>query len=359
MISAGSLVGKSWSSCLVAINVAVWESLSWLSSTIPKSIRICFVDSGFWTDSEADMCLLTDAAVCINLAFVFPENGLIYSICPPSFNTPVDIFFLKLLSILFSIHFVATSSAPPKCLLIQTDSLDSVRAFSSLHTSQHYTLLPFLLLQPLFWKPVLTFMSLILMVKRTSKLIQVRFPHDHVCTFIPHCELLLMQCREYFWTLWVGHLVCPVHLSLYPFWMNESSIFNLMLSNWALGKDILQALVITLILPNTHTLSWSHSQNSCLICCFSLYIVSVPKYLSSTCHFLCHLYPTFDENWAHPFVQSTIAGSKKLWADPICCKLPACLAHLHSFLNIAISTQKYDDLCSLPSSLVVSMGVIA
>ena len=43
-------------------------------------------------------------------------------------------------------------------------------------------------------------------------------------------------------------------------------------------------------------------------------------------------------------VQETIIGSKKVCTDPICCKLPICLTHLHIFLEIAISSQEYDDL---------------
>ena len=39
------------------------ESLLWLSSTIPESIGIRFVDSGIWNDDEADMCISTDAAL--------------------------------------------------------------------------------------------------------------------------------------------------------------------------------------------------------------------------------------------------------------------------------------------------------
>ena len=43
-------------------------------------------------------------------------------------------------------------------------------------------------------------------------------------------------------------------------------------------------------------------------------------------------------------IQDTITGSKKVCTDPICCKLPICLTNLHSFIEIAISSQKYNDL---------------
>ena len=44
----------------------------------------------------------------------------------------------------------------------------------------------------------------------------------------------------------------------------------------------------------------------------SIFIVSAPKYLSGARHFLCQIYPNFDTNHAHPFVQATIVGSKKI-----------------------------------------------
>lgn len=44
----------------------------------------------------------------------------------------------------------------------------------------------------------------------------------------------------------------------------------------------------------------------------SQFVASESKYLSGARHFLSQLYPSFDENRAHPMVQATIAGSQKL-----------------------------------------------
>ena len=49
----------------------------------------------------------------------------------------------------------------------------------------------------------------------------------------------------------------------------------------------------------------------------SIYIASAPKYLTGAHHFLRQLYPDFDSNRAHPFVQATITGSRKVRTDPI------------------------------------------
>jgi hypothetical protein len=75
----------------------------------------------------------------------------------------------------------------------------------------------------------------------------------------------------------------------------------------------------------------------------SQFIASGPKYLTGVRHFLKDLYPDFDANRGHPLVSSTIRGSKKVQADPVERKLPLCLAHLQSFLNVAHCTGMYDD----------------
>ena|ERR1700730_2566881 len=76
----------------------------------------------------------------------------------------------------------------------------------------------------------------------------------------------------------------------------------------------------------------------------SLYISSAPKYLSSAKHFLSKLYPDFESNHAHPTVQSTVAGARKICADPVRRKGPLCLLHLESFQSFASSSGKYNDL---------------
>jgi hypothetical protein len=111
----------------------VIDNLSWLASTIPNSIGICFVDAGQWSDNVADFVLWTDASGKHGLAFVFAGNGFAYQLQPSSQGAPVvDIFFLKLLAILSSIHHVVNLAKPPHHLLLFTDSLDSVDVFNSL-----------------------------------------------------------------------------------------------------------------------------------------------------------------------------------------------------------------------------------
>jgi hypothetical protein len=76
----------------------------------------------------------------------------------------------------------------------------------------------------------------------------------------------------------------------------------------------------------------------------SQFIASAPKYLTGARHFLSDLYPSFDTNRAHPLVQATIAGSKKIRADPVKRKLPLRLCHLQAFLEVVNCSNSYDDL---------------
>ena len=82
---------------------------------------------------------------------------------------------------------------------------------------------------------------------------------------------------------------------------------------------------------------------SCYIAYTSLSIASAPKYLTGACHFLCNLFPEFDNNRASPSVQATIQGSKKVRADPVHRKQPIQIEHLSSFVDKARYTHSYDD----------------
>jgi hypothetical protein len=83
---------------------------------------------------------------------------------------------------------------------------------------------------------------------------------------------------------------------------------------------------------------------SCYIAYTSQFIASAPKYLTGACHFLCDIYPHFDDNRLHPLVTTTICGSKKLRADPVKRKLPLRTVHLETFLQVADCSGSYDDL---------------
>jgi hypothetical protein len=75
----------------------------------------------------------------------------------------------------------------------------------------------------------------------------------------------------------------------------------------------------------------------------SQFISSGGKYLTGARHFLGDLYPDFDKNRSHPLVQATIAGARKIRADPVKRKLPLRQSHLDAFLWMARRSGKYDD----------------
>jgi len=83
---------------------------------------------------------------------------------------------------------------------------------------------------------------------------------------------------------------------------------------------------------------------SCYISYTSQFILSGAKYLTGARHFLADLYPDFEWNCSHPLVQATIAGAKKIRADPVIHKLPLRLSHLHAFQCVTIWSGSYDNL---------------
>ena len=122
----------------IFINSTICSDLLWLTQTIPKAIDVHFIDSGFWDDSNADFTVWTNANLSNTFACTYNNEGLIYCIHSQTPNAEkVDIFFLELLAILSAIHYIASNfSHPPPCLLIFTNSLDSVGVFNSLSAAQ-------------------------------------------------------------------------------------------------------------------------------------------------------------------------------------------------------------------------------
>jgi len=129
--------GKTKPSAKIFLNATIHSDLRWLADTIPKAVGVRFLNKGLWPDEEANATVWTDANLKDALAFSYSNNGFIYQLkpCPSSFK--IDIFFLKLIAILSAIHHLACLSHPPRCLLLFTDSLDSVVVFDSLSAAEH------------------------------------------------------------------------------------------------------------------------------------------------------------------------------------------------------------------------------
>ena len=144
----------------------------------------------------------------VGLAFTYAGHGFTYNISPANNNEKIDIFFLELVAILSAVHHVALFQHPPKRILLWSDSLDSVAAYSSLRATEpiHNSVL-------LALAEVLIETGMDLRIRHIagkdniradllSRLMiddfQRRFPSESVCLFSPPQELLPVQWRECF-----------------------------------------------------------------------------------------------------------------------------------------------------------------
>jgi len=164
-----------------------------------------FIDNGSWADSAADLIIWMDASLTTAFTFVYGFEGFVYQLQPPPMNIKVNIFFLELVAIFSAIYHAATNpSKPPHCLLLFTDSLDSVGILNSLSATQsmHNGVL-------LGIAKVILRSHIDLHVQHIEGKLNIRadllshllddfacqFSDTHVCLFDPPCNLLLVQWR--------------------------------------------------------------------------------------------------------------------------------------------------------------------
>jgi len=200
--------GKTHSYRGVFINAEVRSNLTWLTSIIPRSIGVRFVDSGRWDDSEADMVMWSDASLRDALAFVYAGNGFVYQLGEPPMGQKVDIFFLELVAILSAVHHAASFARPPKRLLVYTDSLDAVGSLNSLRAVESLHNGPLLAIAGIILNSGIDLrvrhidgkknIRADLLSRLLLKDYSLRFPSDRVRTFEPPRELLPARWRECF-----------------------------------------------------------------------------------------------------------------------------------------------------------------
>ena len=202
------VAGKNFMSAGIALNSDVVRNLEWLIDTIPKAIGVHFVNATRWDDHEADFVLWTDASLRYGLAFIYAGHGFTYAIKPTNSKEKVDIFFLELIAILSAVHHVGLFRHPPKKVLLWTDSLDSVAAYSSLRAAE-----------PMHNSVLLALAGILLETRMDLRVRHIagkeniradllsrlmidefhrRFPSESVCTFFPPRDLLPTRWRECF-----------------------------------------------------------------------------------------------------------------------------------------------------------------
>jgi hypothetical protein len=81
-------------------------------------IGVHFVDTTHWDDQEANFVLWMDASLCIGLAFVYAGHRFAYAISLSETKEKIDIFFLKLVAILSTVHHIALFLHPLKKVLL-------------------------------------------------------------------------------------------------------------------------------------------------------------------------------------------------------------------------------------------------
>ena len=130
------------------MNITIIHELRWLSNYIISAPPLCIFSPVSWDPLDAraaglhQLDVFTDASP-VGLAYYFPSLKLAYHAPLPP-NPPSDtIFWFKALAICSTIHHVADVWAcnfllKLDCLLVSTDSMDSICMFNSCHTKPSY-----------------------------------------------------------------------------------------------------------------------------------------------------------------------------------------------------------------------------
>jgi hypothetical protein len=200
--------GKTLMNAGIALNADVRRNLEWLVDVIPKAIGVHFVDATRWDDFEADFVLWTDASLRLALAFYHAGRGFVYAINPVNSKEKIDIFFLELVAILSAVHHIGLFPHPPKKVLLWTDSLDSVAAYSSLRAAEPLHNCVLLALAGILLETGIDLRIRHIAGKDNTRAdllsrlmiddFHLRFPSESVCVFSPPRDLLPARWRECF-----------------------------------------------------------------------------------------------------------------------------------------------------------------
>lgn len=201
------IAGKSLMNAGIALNADVVRNFEWLVEVIPKAIGVHFINATHWDDREANLVLWTDASLQLGLGFVYADRGFVYTISSSAIEK-VDIFFLELVAILSAVHHVALFPRPPKKVLLWSDSLDSVAAYSSLRAAESMHNSVLLALAGILIETRIDLRIRHIAGKENIKAnllsrlmideYYCRFPSESVCVFSPPRELLPARWRSCF-----------------------------------------------------------------------------------------------------------------------------------------------------------------
>ena len=202
------IAGKNLMHAGIALNSDVIRNLEWLVDVIPRAIGVHFVSASHWDDQEANFVLWTDASLRLGLAFTYAGHGFTYALSVNNSKEKIDIFFLELVAILSAVHHIALFPHPPKKVLLWTDSLDSVAAYSSLRAAESIHNSVLLALAGVLLETGMDLRIRHISGKENTKAdllsrlmineFHHRFPSNRVCLFSPPRELLPARWRDCF-----------------------------------------------------------------------------------------------------------------------------------------------------------------
>jgi hypothetical protein len=132
------ICGKSIPMAHVPMNKAIINDLQWFMERVQHSSGINLFASRDWHLGDADLMILTNASGT-GLAFWIPEmNMAFYSAIHDMMLQAGDIFFNEALAIVSALKWVSMLQSPPQCLVICTDSMNTVDIFHSLTALDDY-----------------------------------------------------------------------------------------------------------------------------------------------------------------------------------------------------------------------------
>ena len=121
----------------VHINATITRDLLWLVQRIRESPGVFLLQSLAWHVEESDLVVYTDTCLS-GFGFWSPQHTTAYygPTLPSRSNDPI--FFHEAYAVACAIHWACHRSPPPGCLVVRTDSMNTVDLFNTLRARHVY-----------------------------------------------------------------------------------------------------------------------------------------------------------------------------------------------------------------------------
>jgi hypothetical protein len=135
--SYANISGKQHPHAPVYLNKQVQDDLTWVANAVERGSGISYITAIAWDFSDAHLIIYCDACLT-GLAFYVPSRAL-------AFYTPTlengqrrHIFFWEALAVDSVVRWATELTTQPKCVLVFTNSMNTVDIFHSLKAQQEY-----------------------------------------------------------------------------------------------------------------------------------------------------------------------------------------------------------------------------